>query len=172
MFCHWFPWLILTPAGQKALPLDLKTIMWWWSRTGGCWVWCVWLGELREQNKSPNAVGESVLCSLFYFSYSLSNPFLPFSLILFDPDNPFGFQLWICLSGIALLLCLCLLIKFDIEKSFLNCMTIASNDQYFLSNPCNIHIETELHILSWVLFIWWWISSEYFTSSKFQIILD
>lgn len=45
------------------------------------WVWCVWLGEWREQDKSPNSVGESTLCSPYYLSMS-SSPFLSVFLSL------------------------------------------------------------------------------------------
>lgn len=34
VFCHRFLWLI--PAGRLLLPLDLKPIIWWWSRWRGC----------------------------------------------------------------------------------------------------------------------------------------
>lgn len=78
VFCHWFPWLILAPAGQGGSSSWFKTnyVMMISCRR----LWCVWLGEWWEQDKSPNGVGEDTLCGLFYPSVS-SRSFPLFSLL-------------------------------------------------------------------------------------------
>lgn len=69
VFCHWFPWLIPAPAGQQALPLDLKPIMWWWSCAGGCE--CDAFGWERSGKRiNHQTVSKNTLWSLCYLSVS------------------------------------------------------------------------------------------------------
>lgn len=67
VFCHWFPWLIPAPTGHQTLPLDLKPIIWWWSRSGGCE--CDAFGGEDGGNRiNHRTASEKVFLAVYFFS--------------------------------------------------------------------------------------------------------
>lgn len=67
VFCHWFPWLIPAPTGHQTLPLDLKPIIWWWSRSGGCE--CDACGGEDGGNRiNHRTVSEKAFLAVYFFS--------------------------------------------------------------------------------------------------------
>lgn len=97
MFCHWFPWLISSPPEHQALPLDLKPIIWWWSRSGGSE--CDVFGSACGRNRINYSAGEEGTLQCIFASYylPLSHCFYVFSFLLSflsEPKQPLG----LCLS--------------------------------------------------------------------------
>lgn len=110
VFCHWFPWLIPAPAGRQALPLDLKPIMWWWSRAEGCCECDVFGWESGGRNRiNHQTVLEGAHFAVYFISLCLPPDFSSFpSSPLISIWTPFWIlNQQICLSGS--ILCFCLL---------------------------------------------------------------